>query len=155
VDVGQGTGVSTSDRFAVGVAQLGGVLLSIVGVMQLLQGSAAVANDGAFVEGTGHTLDVDASIWGWLHIATGVLALAIGIAIVAGHVLGYLGGIGAAFLGAVVNFTFIPNVPVWAILNISLNVLVIWALCRQISRGRVGDDYYDDDRRDAVTGSAR
>jgi hypothetical protein len=135
------------------VSQFGGVVLGLIGVMQLLQGAAALANDGAFVEGTGRTLDVDATVWGWIHLGTGVLALAVGTAIVAGHVLGYLGGIGMAFLGAVVNFTFLPNVPIWALLNIALNVLVIWALCTQIGRDRVGDDYYDGDRQGAATGS--
>jgi len=134
---------STRSRFAAGVAQFAGVMLSIVGVLEILQGIAAIANDTVFVRGLSYTYEFDVTAWGWIHVVVGVLAVAVGIAIVAGQTVGYLGGVAVGFLAAVANFAFMPYYPVWSLVLIAFNVLVIWALCIQLGRDRVTEDYYD------------
>ena len=43
-------------------------------------------------------------------------------------------GIGLAVLSALGQFAFMPYYPFWAMAIITLDILVIWALCKQIGR---------------------
>ena len=61
----------------------------------------------------------------------------VGIAIMRGQVVGYMPGILIAGLGAIFSFAFLPYYPVWSLLIVALNVLVLWALCSQIAHDRV------------------
>src|SRR4051794_32835780 len=144
--------MSTKGVLASGVTRFAGVMLAVVAVFEILQGIAAIANDSVFVRGVNYTYKLDVTAWGWIHLLIGVVSLGIGIAIVNGNTLGYLGGIAVAFLGAVANFAFLPYYPLWSLLVIAFNVLVIWALCVQIGGDRVDEDYYA--RQDAGSGSA-
>ncbi len=128
--------------FTAGVATFAGVVLATVAVFEILQGIAAIANDRVFVKGAQYSYEFDVATWGWIHLLLGLIGLVIGIAILTEHTLGYLGGIAVAFFGAVANFAFLPHYPVWSILVISLDVLVIWALCTQLGRDRVDESFY-------------
>jgi hypothetical protein len=143
---------STKGVVAAGVGRFAGVMLAVIAVFEILQGIAAIANDSVFVKGVNYTYKFDVTAWGWIHLFIGLVALAVGIAIVTEHTLGYLGGIAVAALGAVANFAFLPYYPFWSLLVIAFNVLVIWALCTQLGRDRVDEDYYA--RQDIATGSS-
>jgi hypothetical protein len=124
---------------AAGTAQFAGVMLAVVAVLEILQGIAAIANDTVFVRGLDYTYAFDVTAWGWFHLFLGVVGVAVGVAILAEHTLGYLGGILVAFLTSVTYFAFLPYSPWWSLLVIAFNVLVIWALCTQLGRDRVED----------------
>jgi len=76
----------------------------------------------------GLVLNVDYTAWGWTHLILGVLLLAAGAAIFSGRVWGRTIGVIAALLSAVVNFAFIAAYPLWSVLIITIDVLVIYAL---------------------------
>jgi len=137
-------GTSTKGVVAEGVAQFAGIMLCVVAGFQILEGIVAIANDSVLVKGLKYTYKFDVTAWGWIHLAIGVIALAIGIAIVTGRTVGYLGGIAVAALGALSNFAFLPYYPLWSVTIIAFNVLVIWALCRVLGRDRVTEDYYSE-----------
>jgi hypothetical protein len=141
---GQSEESSTRVSVAGGVAQFAGIMLSIMGVLEILQGISAIATDSVFVRGVSYTYEFDVTTWGWIHLLIGVTGVAVGIAIVMGQTVGYLAGIAAAFLAAVANFIFMPYYPLWALVLIAFNVFVIWALCVQLGRDRVDEDYYAD-----------
>jgi hypothetical protein len=143
---------STKGVVASGVTRFAGVMLAVVAVFEILQGIAAIAHDSVFVRGLNYTYKFDVTAWGWIHLLIGVVGLAVGIAIVTEHTVGYLAGIAVAGLGAVANFAFLPYYPFWSLLIIAFNVLVIWALCTQLGRDRVDDDYYAN--QDVATGSS-
>ena len=58
----------------------------------------------------------------------GILVGVAGFFILWGNVLARTVGIVLAGLQAVVNFVWLPYYPVWGIIVIALDVLVIWAL---------------------------
>jgi hypothetical protein len=58
----------------------------------------------------------------------GVLVLCADFGVPAGKVWARAVGVIVAAISAVVNFAFIPIYPVWAVIIIALDVLVIWAL---------------------------
>jgi hypothetical protein len=144
--------MSTKGVLASGVTRFAGVMLAVVAVFEILQGIAAIAHDSVFVRGLNYTYKFDVTAWGWIHLLIGVVGLAVGIAIVTEHTVGYLAGIAVAGLGAVANFAFLPYYPFWSLLIIAFNVLVIWALCTQLGRDRVDEDYYAG--QDVATGSS-
>ena len=125
---------STKSAIAYGVTLFAGVMLCTVSVFQILQGIAAISKDDVFISGINYTYKLGVSQWGWNHLVLGVIALGAGIGIVLGYVWGFIAGIVIASLSALANFAFIPHYPVWSIIVIAINVLVIWALCTQTSR---------------------
>jgi hypothetical protein len=125
---------STKSAIAYGVTLFAGVMLCTVAVFQILQGIAAISKDDVFVTGINYTYKLDVSQWGWIHLVLGVLALGTGIGIVLGQVWGFIAGIVIASLSALANFAFIPHYPLWSIVVIAFNVLVVWALCTQTAR---------------------
>jgi len=133
---------STKSLVAGGVAEFAGIMLVVVAALEILQGISAIAKDNVFVRAPNYTYAFDLTAWGWIHLAVGVIGVAVGIAIITGHTIGYLGGIAVGFLAGVVNFAFLPYYPFWSMLLIAFNVLVIWALCVQIGHDRVDEDYY-------------
>jgi hypothetical protein len=142
ISSGKASDTSRKGAVAAGVTGFAGVLLMLNAVMQILQGFVALGNDGVLVTGVNYEYELSVTAWGWIHLIVGLLGLAVGIAIIAGQTVGYLAGIAVAFLGAATNFAFLPYYPFWSVLVIAFDVLVIWALCTQLGRDRVGDDHY-------------
>jgi hypothetical protein len=58
----------------------------------------------------------------------GVVVLFAGFGIFKGAVWARTVGVAAAMISAIANFAFIPYQPVWSIIIITVDVLVIWAL---------------------------
>ena len=106
-----------------------GIMLMVVGAFQAIDGLVALFKDEYYVvRPNGLVLNVDFTAWGWTHLILGILLLAAGAAIFSGRVWGRTIGVIAALLSAVVNFAFIAAYPLWSVMIITLDVLVIYAL---------------------------
>ena len=122
------TSRSTSTMATV-TSMLAAILMMIVGVFQLIQGLAAIINGGTFYVSTPkYFLTFNTTTWGWIHLVLGILIAVAGGFILTGNVVARTVGIVLAALQAVVNFVWLPYYPVWGIIVIALDVLVIWAL---------------------------
>ncbi len=115
-----------------GTTAFAGIMLATLGVFQILEGISAIANDHIYVTGIKYVWDLDVTAWGWFHLIMGIIALATGIGILMGQTWGYIVGLVIAFISAASSFAFLPYYPVWAIVIIAFDVLVIWALTRQV-----------------------
>jgi hypothetical protein len=120
--------------FAAGVAVFAGVLLATLAVFQILQGIAAIAEDEVFVSGIDYVYKLDVTTWGWIHLVIGALALAVGVGILGGRSWAQVAGMGIAVISALSQFMFMPLYPLWALLLIAMNILIIWALADQWQR---------------------
>ncbi|MFX0575198.1 DUF7144 family membrane protein [Nocardia nepalensis] len=109
-----------------------GVLILIAGVMHLLAAIAAIAKRDFFVLTEDQVFQVNVSAWGWVHLVIAVLIIAAGIGIVTGQTWGYLAGIVMASISILDNFLFAPMYPFWSLVIIAIDVLIIWALARQL-----------------------
>ena len=116
--------------WAVGGIAFAATVLTIIGVFQIIAGLVAVFNDDFYVVTQNYTFDLDASVWGWIHLVLGVLLVATGWGLFSRSTWAGVTAIGLASLSAVVNFFFIPYYPFWSILVIALDIWVIWALTR-------------------------
>jgi hypothetical protein len=117
-----------STTFATGFAMFAGVLMMVAGLWSVLAGIAAIVNDDVFVTTPAYVYSFDITGWGWIHLVLGVMVALAGIGVVQGATWGVVVGIVLASLSALVNFAFIPYYPVWSVLIIALDVVVIWGL---------------------------
>jgi hypothetical protein len=116
-----------------------GIMLVITGVLQVMEGIATLFQNTIFSPTVDYIFDLDPTIWGWVHIVVGILLGAAGFYLFYGKLWARIVGIAAAFLGALSNFLYIPFYPVWSVLIIALDLLVIWALIfhgRQVAEAR-------------------
>lgn len=118
----------------------GGVIMIMVGTFQIIEGLVALFDDGFYlVTRTGLVVDVDYNTWGWVHTIIGVVAVAAGLGLLAGNMAARVAGVVVACLSALVNLVFISAYPVWSVLMITLDVIVIYAI---IVHGRELKGYY-------------
>lgn len=105
-----------------------GVLMLVYGVLAILQGISAIAQDDVWARLGSYLYEINLTAWGWTLIALGVIGAITGIGILTGSRLARGVGITLAAIGVVVQFLFLPYATVWAIIMIAINVFMIWAL---------------------------
>jgi hypothetical protein len=111
-----------------GTVVFAGVMMVLVGVFQFLNGMAAVINHELFVATPDHLYELDVRWWGWAHVVAGVVIALAGVAVFTGRLWARVVGIVLASLSLIANFVFIPYSPVWSLLIIAIDVVVIYAL---------------------------
>ena len=119
---------STRNAWASGLMLFAAAMLLTVGMFQILQAIAALANDDIVVRGPEYTYHFDLTAWGWIHLLIGAVLIAVGGFLFTGAAWARWAGIAIAVLAMVANFAWLPYYPLWAICLIGLNVAVIWAL---------------------------
>ncbi|AVH23940.1 hypothetical protein IU438_24675 [Nocardia cyriacigeorgica] len=114
--------------FAAGTSIGASILLLTVGVLSILQGISAVAEDQLFVVGIEYVYEFDTTTWGWIHIVLGIVLVASAIGLMMGTTWGRIAAVTIAALSIVANFLWLPYYPLWSILIIALDIVVIWAV---------------------------
>jgi hypothetical protein len=104
-------------------------MMILLGVFQAVQGLVAIFDDGFYrVSESGLVVNVDYTVWGWTHLLLGVLILISGVGVLAGNLAARIVAVVLAGLSALVNMVFIEAYPVWSVIIITVDVLVIYAL---------------------------
>jgi uncharacterized membrane protein len=129
-ETGRGPDRPGVSGWAIGGIAFAGTVLIMIGAFQTIAGLVAIIDDNFYVVTRNYTFDLDASVWGWLHLIFGILLIVVGWALFARRPWAAVTAIMLAALSAIANFFFIPYYPFWAILVIALDVWVIWALTR-------------------------
>jgi hypothetical protein len=105
------------------------VMMLLLGAFQVLQGLVALFDEGFYlVTRGGLVVDVDYNVWGTIHLILGVLLLASSAGVLTGNLAARTVGVILAGLSAFVNLVFIGAYPLWSIVIITVDVLVIYAL---------------------------
>jgi hypothetical protein len=112
----------------VGWVVFAGTMAVIVGVFNVIQGLVALFDDQYFVVARGELLLLDFTAWGWIHLLVGVVMLLVGFGIIRGSPWGLVAGVVLAGVQAILQLGFLAAYPVWSILIIALDVVVIYAL---------------------------
>lgn len=105
-----------------------GVMLIVGGTLNLIFGIIAAVNDKWVVFGNRGAVSIDLSTWGWLHIIVGAIVVLAGFGVFTGNILARIVGVVVAVVSLIANFLWLPVYPVWAIIIITVDALVIWAL---------------------------
>lgn len=112
-----------------GWAFFGGIMMILVGAFQAIAGLTALFKSSYYlVASNGMVVQVNYTTWGWTHLGIGAVLVITGLGVLAGQTWARVLGIIAAFVAAIVNLAFIPAYPLWAIIAIVLDVVVIYAL---------------------------
>ena len=121
-----------------GISFFAGLLLILAGVFQALEALSAIVNDQYLVATPRYIYTFDLTAWGWIHLLIGLALVAIGICLLLGQGWALMAGIVIAGVSAVVNFTWLPYSPFWAILLIAVDLLIIWALASARAQTQTG-----------------
>jgi hypothetical protein len=106
-----------------------GTMMMLLGALHVFQGFVALFNDTYFVAPkSGLTIHVDYTAWGWAHLLMGALVVAAGAGLLAGQMWARIVGVGLAFLSCIVNVAFLAAYPVWSMIMVAVDILVIWAI---------------------------
>jgi lysylphosphatidylglycerol synthetase-like protein (DUF2156 family) len=127
---------STKGTVADLTAAFAGILLIVAGLMDVLQGVSAIANDDLYSKGSDYLYQFNMTTWGWIHVVLGVIGVAVAVGILRRAGWGQLGGMLVAGLGILTNFAALPHYPLWALVLIAFYALVIWALSTQMKHYR-------------------
>ena len=104
-------------------------MMVLLGTFQGIQGFVAIFDNGYYrVTESGLVVNVDYTVWGWTHLLLGVLVVLSGIGIMAGNLVARTVGVLLAGLSAIANLLFIEAYPIWSIIIITVDILVIYAL---------------------------
>ncbi|WP_329303140.1 hypothetical protein OG410_37015 [Streptomyces sp. NBC_00659] len=114
---------------ASGLMIFASVMLFVSGVLDILRGVMAVAEDDVFVTSQNYVFKFDLTSWGWIHLTLGALAVVVSIGLFTAATWARVIGVGIAALLIIANFLDIPYYPVWSLTLIALYGFVIWALC--------------------------
>jgi hypothetical protein len=114
-----------------GLVIFAGVAMILLGCFHAIAGLTAILKDQFFVfSANNYLISVDVTAWGWIHLAAGVLVALAGFFVFSGAVWARAVGILLAALSMIANFLFLPYYPIWALLMIGLDILIIWALAK-------------------------
>jgi hypothetical protein len=118
----------TVSPLAHGIAVFAGVVMIIGGAFQALEGLSGIVHDKYLVVAPSTIYAFDLTVWGVIHLLVGLALLAIGIALLRGQTWARIAGIIVAAVAAILNFVWLPYAPLWAIMVIVVDILIIWAL---------------------------
>ena len=97
-----------------------------VGLLNAVWGIAALTNAPYFIE-TG-LLWSTLTTWGWIALVVGALQMVCGLLVFVGRRLGQLLALVLATVGVIVNFLSVGAYPVWSVIALAFNALVLWAV---------------------------
>ena len=106
-----------------------GVMMVLIGSFHAISGLVALFQDDYYLtRPSGLVINVDYTTWGWTHLVLGILVAAAGCGVVLGQLWARTIGVIFALVSAVTNMLFIAAYPLWSIIILTLDVIVIYAL---------------------------
>ena len=115
-------------QWASGPILFSGGMLVITGIFQVFTGTLALAHGRLYAGAPEYLFAFDLKGWGWVLFVMAILSIAAGFGALRGLTWARIVGIGTAWLSMVVQFMFLPHYPVWSIIVIVVDVLIIWGL---------------------------
>lgn len=112
-------------------------VMVIQGIFHTISGLVALFQNEVFLAGPNNVWIFDLTTWGWAYLLTGVLLLFAGASLFRGGSFGRIIAVLAAIWSMIVNFAFIPIYPLWSILIIALDLVVIYAVIAHGSRSEM------------------
>jgi hypothetical protein len=116
------------------------MILIMLGTFHIIEGIVALVDNGYFlVTRTGLAVNIDYTVWGWVHIVAGVVVLLAGVGVFAAKLWARIVGTTVAAVSALLNVAFLAAYPIWSTLMIALAVVVIMALTVHGTDIKAGD----------------
>jgi hypothetical protein len=127
-----------SDRWT-GWVVFASIMLVVVGGINIIQGLAALLNDSYFVARSGNDLLIaDFNTWGVVLVVWGVAQAGAGAGLNGGHGWARVVAIIVAAVSMIIQTLFLAAYPIWSVMIIALDVVVIYALTARWAEARGG-----------------
>jgi hypothetical protein len=121
------TGGDYDDSRGAGWVLFAGILVVMVGILNVIYGIAAIGDSKFFVADQKYILS-GLHTWGWVMLIVGALQIAAAFSIWNGGAFGRWFGITVAGLNAIAALLSIPAYPFWSLSVFALDVLIIYGL---------------------------
>ena len=129
-------GTGYGEPRGLGLVFFAAVMLLVVGIFNVIDGIAAIANSHLFVANA-HYVIGDLRAWGWVALILGLLQLLAGGGVMVGNQAARWFGIAIIGLNLISQLFFIPAYPFWALTIIAFDVFALYGLCVYGSRANV------------------
>jgi hypothetical protein len=124
--------MAAQDSSWAGWIAFAGIVLLIIGALDVLQGFTAIIKDEYVVSTPKGLATFDATGWGWTTLIWGILIFITGLGLLGGSDWARWLAIIGVGLNAIGQIGFLANYPqaypLWNILIVALNILVLYAL---------------------------
>jgi hypothetical protein len=104
------------------------VMMLLAGMFGIINGIAALVNDEIYVVTEDGIFLFDFTVWGLIHLTVGILAMFAGLSLLTREAWARFTGVVLAMASALSQLAFIPAFPLWSVVIIGIDVLVIYAL---------------------------
>ncbi|MGN9755785.1 DUF7144 family membrane protein [Streptomyces sp. SD31] len=131
-------GYQPAPGWATGGLVFAGVLMLVNGLLAILQGISAIAEDDVYGRIGDYVFAINLTAWGWVLLALGVVVACVGYGILKGAWWARITGIFVASLSMVLHFLFLPYTPVWSVIMVGVDFFVILALATAPDVPRAG-----------------
>jgi hypothetical protein len=101
-----------------------GVMLFVVGVLNVIYGIAAIGDSSFFVQDQKYILS-NLNTWGWVTLIIGVIQLFAAFSLWSGGMYGRVVAIVGAGLSAIAALLSIPAYPFWSLAIFAIDIIVI------------------------------
>ena len=128
---------SYDDDSGLGWVMFAGIMLSIVGILNIVYGIAAIDKSTVFTANAKYVI-TDLNTWGWVLLGVGAIQFLAAFGIWAGSEWGRWVGIISAGCNAILQMFFIPALPLLSVSLFAVDVLVIYGLVTYGGRRRAG-----------------
>jgi len=112
----------------VGWVAFAGVMMILAGMFQAVAGLTALLKDTWYVVTPENLLVLNYTAWGWIHLLTGLFILLAGFSVLHGATWARVVGVILASLSALANLAWMNAYPLWSIIVITIDIVVIHAL---------------------------
>lgn len=112
----------------VGWVYFAAFMLIAVGFFQTILGFTALLNDEFLVSVNGTLLLFDYTTWGWIHLIIGIVSMVVGTGLFNGSRTARVIAIVLVLLNFTAQFAFVSVYPVWSIIIMVVDILVLYAL---------------------------
>ena len=112
-----------------------GIMVVIVGVLNVIYGIAAIGNSSFFVNDQKYILS-NLNTWGWVTLILGVLQILAAFSIWQGGQFGRWFGISVAGLSSIAALLSIPAYPFWSLAIFAVDIAIVYGLAVYGGQGR-------------------
>ncbi|HJQ47596.1 MAG TPA: hypothetical protein VJ870_14955 [Amycolatopsis sp.] len=105
------------------------IMMIVLGAFQVIQGLVAIFHHSYYlVTANNLVVNVNYTAWGWVHFILGLVAVGAGFGLLTGNMVARVLGIVVAVVSAILNLAFVAAYPVWSVVIIAVDVVVIYAI---------------------------
>jgi hypothetical protein len=112
------------------------VLLIVIGGFNIIEGIFALIYNDRILLVAGRLVAVDLTGWGWTVLIAGVVMIAAGLGLFSAKTWARILAIIVVAIHALLQITWLGAYPIWSLLMIALDVVVLYALTARWSTAR-------------------